>query len=243
MIFPRNKPVPVQYVIDTSRWPQPVMQTLPKGMFANIEKQYAALDIGCPAVAAANNKLFDVPSPFSLDLTFGLDESGDSYWRYEFDTKVHPQKFSAKGGLKEVLAEVLTQTSNGNSIQTQMALPYALVTDEEDTSLMALPPHGIKYENCAFVTGEYVFTDWIRHIASAWILLDQSKPAVVHFEVGKPCMSLCFNKQVDLSYVEMSQAVHDYESQMFGATSYRNNSVGSILETVKSRRPKKLLVK
>ena len=65
------------------------MQALPKGMFANIEKQYAALDIGCPAVAAANNKLFDVPSPFSLDLTVGLDESGDSYWRYEFDTKVH----------------------------------------------------------------------------------------------------------------------------------------------------------
>ena len=62
MIFPRNKPAPVQYIVDTVELESNI-GFVPKGIYPDIEKQHAALDIGCPAMAAANNKLFDVFSP------------------------------------------------------------------------------------------------------------------------------------------------------------------------------------
>lgn len=237
MIFPRSKPVPVQYVIDTDWHDTPI----PKGIFPNIERQYAALDIGCPAMAATNNKLFDVLSPFSFDLTFGRDEFGDPHWHYEFDPKIHRD---AKPSLHDVLPAILTQSVTGEkSIQMQMSMPYCLVTDEKDTSVTILPPHNIQYENCSFASGEFVFTDWIRHLASAWVLRDETKPAVVHFEVGKPCMSLYFNKQIRLAYTEMTQTIRDYTGQINNANYYRTNTVEALFGTVKSRRPKKLLVR
>jgi hypothetical protein len=237
MIFPRNKPVPVQYIIDFEWFATPI----PKGIFPNIEKQYAALDIGCPATAAANNKLFDVLSPFSFDLTFGRDEFGDPYWRYEFDTAIHRE---AKPSLHDILPKMVTQSITGEkSIQIQLSVPYALVTDEKDASVMVSPPHNIKYENCSFVSGEFVFTDWIRHLASAWVLRDESKPAVVHFEVGKPCMSLHFNRQIRLDYTEMTETIRNYRDQINDAHYYRTHTVDSLFETVKSRRPKRLLTK
>ena len=237
MIFRRNKPVPVQYVIDTRRFPGPV-SSMPQGMFPNIEKQYSPLDVGCPAIAAANNKLFDVLSPFSIDLTFGRDESGGPYWSYKFDTQIH-RDWSPS--LHDVLPDLCIASDNGNGIQMRMMLPYALVTDEKDTSVMVVAPHGIKYENCSFISGEFIFTDWISYFASAWAVKDQSKPAVVHFEVGKPCVSLCFNKQVQLSYTEMTETIHNYEGQMINLPFYRNNGSDALFDTIKSRRPKKLL--
>ena len=235
MIFKRNKPVPVQYVLDTRK---PSMQNLPKGLFPNIEKQDSPLDIGCPAIAAANNKLFDISSPFSFDLSFGRESSGEPYWRYDFDTKIH-RDWSPS--LHDILPDMCTATANGNSVQIRMMLPYALVTDEKDTSVMVLPPHGIKYENCSFISGEFIFTDWISQFSSAWVLQDESKPAVVHFEVGKPCLSLCFNKQVQLSYTEMTETIYNYVGQMLHLPFYRNNGSDALFDTIKSRRPKKLL--
>jgi len=238
VIFSRNKPIPVQYVIDTD-WHS---KRMPKGIFPNIQKQYAALDIGCPAMAAANNKLFDVLSPFTFDLTFGRDEFGEPYWHYEFDTKVH--KGGAQGSLHDILPAILTQGITGErSIQMQMSAPYCLVTDEEDTSVTVMPPHNIQYENCSFASGEFVFTDWVRHLSSAWVLRDETQPAVVHFEADKPCMSLYFNKQIRLSYAEMTGAVSDYANQINNAHSYRSNTVEALFETIKSRRPKRLLTK
>ena len=235
MIFKRNKLVPVQYVLDTRKLS---MQNLPKGLFLNIEKQYSPLDIGCPAIAASNNKLFDVPSPFSLDLTFGRDESGEIYWRYDFDTKIHRDWGQS---IHDFLPDMCSTSSNGNSVQMRMMLPYILVTDEKDTSMMILPPHGIKYENCYFVSGEFIFTDWINQFASAWVLQDESKPAVIHFEVGKPCLSLCFNKQVQLSYTEMTETIYNYVGQMINPPFYRKNGSEDLFDIIKSRRPKKLL--
>jgi len=239
MIFRRNKPVVVQYVIDTQRWPG-ATSSLPRGMFPNIEKQHSPLNIACPAIAAANNRLFDIHSPFSLDLTFGRGESGDPYLSYKFDTKIHRDW---NPSIHDVLPELCASTDNGGGIQMRMSLPYALVTDEKDTSVMVIPPHGIKYENCQFVSGEFVFTDWINYFASAWTLEDESKPAVVHFEVGKPCLSLCFNKQVKLSYTEKTEAIQNYESQMTDLVFYRNNGDVALFDTIKSRRPKQLLKK
>jgi hypothetical protein len=237
VIFRRNKPVPVQYIIDTQRWSGAV-SSIPQGMFPNIEKQYSPLDLGCPAIAAANNRLFDILSPFSVDFTFWLDESGAANWSYEFDTKIH-RDWSPS--LHDILPDLCNASKNGSGVQMRMALPYALVTDEEDTSVMVVAPHGIKYENCSFVSGEFIFTDWINYLASAWILKDQSKPAVVHLEVGKPCVSLCFNKQVQLSYVTKTTEIHNYEGQMTNLPFYRSNGSVDLFDTIKSRRPKKLL--
>ena len=242
MTFPRNKPVPVQYLIDLRKMYEGQESSKPpKGIYPNIKKQHSQLDIGCPAIAATNNKLFDVPSPFTFDLIFGRDEFGDSYWRYTFDTKVH-RDFTPS--IHDILKYALTNSeTGGKSIQMQFGVPYALMTDTPDTSLTILPPHNIKYENCAFVTGEFVFTDWVRHLSSAWVLLDESKPAVVHYEIGEPCMSLYFNKQVELSFVENTQKALDYIDQNVLSTFYLKNAIESMFATVKSRRPKKLLVR
>lgn len=245
MIFPRNKLVPVQYIIDTANFQstgEGTFGTVPKGIFPDIEKQYVPLDIGCPAIAAANNKLFDVYSPFTFELKFGCDKSGIPYWKYEFDSKVHPAW--TPQSVREILNKVITHnaTAEGTSVAVQLGLPYALVTDEPDLCLTVIPPHSIEHENCSFISGEFIITDWIRLIASAWVLDDVNKEAVVQFKVNKPCASLYFNKQISMSYTEATDEISKYRDQMSNVTFY-TNSVSSLFTRIKNRRPKRLLAK
>ena len=55
-------------------------------------------------------------------------------------------------------------------------------------------------------------------------------------------MSVYFNKQINLSYMEPTETVKNYMNQMTSVTQYRTNTVNSLFEDIKSRRPKKLLV-
>ena len=80
-------------------------------------------------------------------------------------------------------------------------------------------------------------------MSSGWVLLDKSKPAVVHFELDKPCMLIYFNKQINLSYAEPTEEQHSYMRQTSHVTFYKNNAVGSLFANIKSRRPKRLLAK
>ena len=192
MIFPKVKRAVVKYIIDTDHSKE-TTGFIPKGLFLNIQKHSSATEIGCPATNSANNKFFNILSPISFDLVFGCDEFNTPYWRYEFDTTKH-KDIGSKNSVRKILDNTISLSSDKEekSLQAQFTLPYAFVTDVEDTSLTLLPPHNIKYENCFFATGEFIFTDWIRHLTSAWVLEDKNKEAVVHFEVGEPCICLLY---------------------------------------------------
>ena len=161
--------------------------------------------------------------------------------------KEHPwtaENWAEGHSVRDVLNRSITHSApDGKSFALQIGLPYALVTDEPGLSVTVLPPHGVQYENCYFVSGEFLFADWIRGIASAWILEDTSKEATIRFEVNKPCASLYFNKQITLSYTETTEEISNYKAQMSNLPFFKTNAVGSLFEVVKSRRPKRLLAK
>jgi len=226
MLFPKNKLVPVKYIIDTNDFP--------KGIYPNIKEYNNVKQLGCPAVSSTSKKLFYVNSPISFKLEFGLKDN-EPYYHYEFDTKVHKEVEK----VHNILQKNLELQYSNNVMSIQLLTPYVFITDTKDVSVMTVPPP-LNYNNCSYVSGELYIKDWVRHLNVALVLLDNSKPATVDLSVDTPMLMFAFNKQIDLKYTEMTDKIYKYQKQITGIVNYRKG-IMNLYEDIKSRRPKNLL--
>jgi len=231
MLFPKNKLVPVKYIIDTESYTD--LKT-PKGIYPNIYSYDNNKKLGCPAVLSTDNKLFCVNSPISFDLEFGINNK-EPYYKYNYDTKVH----TVDDRLHSLIKNCLNMQYFKNTLSIQFLMPYAFITDNKDITVMTLPPP-IEYNNCSYVNGEMYIRNWIRHLNAAFVLTNNDKPATVQFSVDKPLLMFVFNKQIKLEYTELTDKIEKYKKQNLNIVNYRKGIL-NYYEDIKSRRPKKLL--
>lgn len=226
MLFPKNKLIPVKYIIDTDEFPL--------GVYPNIEPYPNKKQLGCPAVNSTNNKLFYVNSPASFTLEFGVKDN-EPFYNYNYDTKIHGINNKVHNFIKNSLElQYFKDTMN-----IQILMPYAFVTDNTDLTVMTVPPP-LDYNNCTYASGELYIANWIRHLNVALVLTDNSKPASVSFSVNQPALMFAFNKQIDLQYTEQTDVITKYLKQTKDIVNYRKG-IMNLYKQVVSRRPKKLL--
>lgn len=231
MLFPKNKEIPVKYIIDTENF---INYKYPKGLFSNVYPYDNNKKLGCPAVLSTDNKLFCVNSPVSYKLEFGLNDN-EPYYKYEFNTKTHV----VDDRLHNLIKSCLHMQYFKNTLSIQILMPYAFITDNKEITVMTLPPP-IEYNNCSYVSGELYIKNWIRHLNASFVLTNNDKPATVEFSVDKPIMMFVFNKQIKLEYTEQTDDILKYKNQTENIVNYRKG-IMNLYEDIKSRRPKKLL--
>lgn len=227
MLFPKNKLIPVKYILDTKL-------NVPLGLYPNIEPYPNIKQFGCPAVNSTNNKLFYVNSPINFTVKFGL-KNNEPYYEYEFDNKLH----TPTDKIHEFINKILSMQYDKKTMNIQVLMPYAFVTDNKKLSVMTIPPP-LNYTNCTYVTGEIYIKNWIRHLNFALVLTDNNKEATVTFSVNKPIMLYVFNKQIKLDYTEQTEKIKNYLRHSKGIINYRKG-IMNVYSNVITRRPKKLL--
>ncbi len=227
MLFPKNRLIPVKYIIN-SQW------NFPFGLYPNIKPYPNIKQLGCPAINSTDNKLFYVNSPINFTLKFGI-KNDEPYYEYDFDEKLH----TPSDKVHEFINKTLTMQYQREVMNIQILLPYAFVTDNKDLTVMTVPPP-LDYNNCTFAGGELYIKNWIRHLNLALVLSNNNKVASVTFSVNKPIMMYVFNKQIKLEYTEETDKIKKYLNHNRTLINYRNN-IMSLYKDIVSRRPKKLL--
>lgn len=234
MIFNNTKPVDIGYIIDIERITN---VDIPVGMFKNIEMLPTEKRAGCPAANSAYKRMYQAYPPFSIDLEFGVNGIGETYFKYNLkDSEVY---FSQQ--LEDVLNSIIRVTNNRDKfVDLQMLLPYSFVTDDKDLEVLTTPPIGMETENVFYLPGAYRPYAWIRNQNSAWVLQDLDKVGKVKFDVNVPCIGYTFNKPVNIELKEITDKIKNYRNQNIGILRYKYK-LGDTYKTVLSRRPKKLL--
>lgn len=232
-IFNHRQKTKASYIIDTDLIETP---SVPKGVYSNVQQYRSVRKVGCPAVASADNRLFYVDSPLTIEVEFGLDDFNKPYLKYLFDTKTTQDTVYTRQWLDKILA---VQETNG-IVDFQMIMPYAFVTDDKDLEIQTVPPPNLIHENCSYVIGSLKPYGWIRNLNSAWALIDTSKPARLKFNIDKPALMYNFNKPVAVELVKKTPLINDYLQENKFVSSYRLHQK-KIIDSIVKRRPKKLL--
>ena len=81
----------------------------------------------------------------------------------------------------------------------------------------------MKTENCIYVNGGFKPYNWIRNINSSWTIKDRTKPAKLYFNINDPFISVAFNKNINLEYIETNEKIINYIKQSFQINEFRKN--------------------
>jgi len=233
MIFNIQNKTKVKYIINPSN--------IPLGVFPEIQKYPEVVKkTGCPAVHSIDGKLWYVNSYLDIEIEFGFNSDGNSYFKYEYNKKIHPNVDAVHDMIKQNIFLNTAANSKKNYLDLQVGTPYAFVTDDKELEVNTLPVN-IQYENCIYVPGGLKPANWIRTLNSAYLLDDFSKPAKIKLNIDKPILSFHFNKPIDLEYTEYKGDIKDYHQMSNGIVNYRRKLENSVIKTIIKKRKNKLL--
>lgn len=230
-LFNTQKRIKVQYsIIDTHE-----LQNFSLGIWQNIYKsENYNKDFGCPAVSSVNSRMYQVNSPLKIKIIFGLDDSNEVFYRYEYDTKLHP----TNDEMHKFIDSIFHVELNDKRPTFQILLPYAFITDD-DVELITTEPN-LKTENVSYVSGALNIKNWIRNVNSAWTVVDLDKDGIIYLDVDKPIIKYLFSRPINLFFKELSKDQINYYKNNRGIANIRRN-INSIYNSIIKRRPKKLL--
>lgn len=231
MLFPSSKKAKVQYSIAD----EGNINDHSLGFWNNVEMYPAqAKKFGCPAVASADNRLFYINSPMTIEIEFGYDTLQKPFFTYVYDESQHP----VNDVFHDLLAGIFHIEHNDGIVNFQILLPYVFITDD-DLTVTTIGPN-VKMENCMYVPGALNIKNWIRNLNSAWTVIDPTKTAKVTLDVNKPIIQFLFDKPIDLHYDTLSQKQKDYHRNIQGIVKSKRK-VQRVYNYIKLRRPEKLL--
>jgi hypothetical protein len=226
MLFNNLKKSKVKYFITpTDNYWHPAVYT-------DIEKSQPN-EVGCPAMKVLSDRLFNINGLMTLDLKFGQDEYNVPYFEYEFDTK----EFQVSKENHKSITDMVHVASNNNKASLQHNYGIIFVTDDKDIELTLLGKDG---ENCYFASGAWNIHSWIRAINAAWIIKDVTKPAYVKTKYAEPLVQVLFNKPVEIEQIEPTNDILNYYKYI-KEVSFVKKNISALYETIKNKRPKKLL--
>jgi len=207
MLFNNYKKLPVQW----SLLPILSVDNVALGLFQNIKavNNYKK-NFGCPSVGSIDNRMFYVNSPIEFTVEFGLKEDGSPYYNYEFSNNYH----APTDTMHELLEEICHVEVNNGKMTFQLLLPYAFITDD-DIELITIQPN-LDTDNTEYVNGCLNIKNWIRNVNSAWVLIDNTKPGKIHFDINKPILNYIFSKPINLEYKELSDKQLSYYNHIKG---------------------------
>ena len=228
-IFNYFKNTKVKYIVITEN-------NIPTGFYPNINF-YPTDNTGCPAMASGKNKILYVNAPYNIDIEFGLNEKGVSYYNYEFDDSINPATDSMHNLIKQTVG--VSYEKNSEQLHLQILQPYQFVTDNRELEVTTLPTP-IETINGHYVIGAIKPANWIRNLNFTFMSNDINKITKVSLRIDKPIMMYSFNKSIDLEYIEPTNKMLKYRQQSNGILNYRKK-LSNVYEDVVIRRPKKLL--
>lgn len=232
-MFNLNKKSKASYIIDVNAYK--VERQIPSAFFDNIEKYSKAKDFGCPANKSMKNRLYYIPAFADLDIEFGIKDA-EEYYKFVYDEKQLP--------INELVHKLLNEIfflgiAKNNVLNFQATLPYLFVTDDKELEIMSIVPN-VKAVNAEYALGSFYPYGWLRHINSAWISKDTSKPSYITYRKGEPMVFILFNKPVDLKRINMNDKIKEYRDTHIFSTSYTVNAINYFKKVINFR-PKKLL--
>lgn len=217
------------YIIE----PEFIYSTLPKSVFNNIENLTLGKH-GCPSIHSIKNKIYNVNSYLNIEIEFGIKDN-EAYYKYYLDESI----VHLSSEVHDKVDKLIFINNDNDFLTLQLLAPYAFVTDDKDLEFVTVTP-SMKTENCMYVNGGFKPYNWIRNINSSWTIKDRTKPAKLYFNINDPFISVAFNKNINLEYIETNEKIINYIKQSFQINEFRKN-LGNSFKNAISRRPKKLL--
>lgn len=208
---------------------------IPKFLLPEITKR-KTIDFGCPAIKSTHNKLYNVLSPYTVEITFGLDNNAKPFAYWNFNNK----DMQVTDEISDMFNHIINvQLHNGKAV-LQLHTYLVFVTDDaKDIEVTMLPPDEKTYNNCVFVPGSFYINNWIREINPTYMqTTDES--ATVTLTLGEPFANLMFNYKVDLNYIDGTDNINKYYKYSHNIVSYYKN-VRPIINNIINKRPNKLL--
>jgi len=211
------------------------IENIPSGIYSSIEKYSNIIHQSkCPAVAMTNNRFYYANSFLNIDIEFGLKENDEPFYSYVFGKEHPPFK-----EMHSLIDRVVKVAYVNDAVNLQVISPYLFVTDDKNVEVITIPPN-IEYENCVYVPGGLKPYYWLRNLNSVFMLSDKTKMAKVKFRINKPMLFFYFNKPVDLKYMEATEKIKSYHSQVRNIIAFRSGLEKYYMNVV-NRRPRKLL--
>lgn len=223
MIFNSLKKIKVGYFHKYST-------VLPRFLFQDISAV-----VGCPSAASLKNRIYGVKPLISMEVKFGIDDNGEPYYTYIFDSK----NFHKVENIHNAIDEILTVQKVKNKCVLQVLQFVHLVTDDKNLEVVLVEPVNKNYKNCEFVTAAFLPYGWIRSINASYIQ-SSNKEGSVSINVNKNIYRLIFNRPVVLENIEPNEKIIRYESTVFNVAGFLKN-LNNIYPRILKTRPKKFL--
>lgn len=223
MIFNNYKKIKVGYFFKYS-------SIVPRFLFQEISN-----NVGCPAAYSNKNRIYGVKPLITVDIIFGLDDKGNPYYNYEFDTK----NFHKTKNIHNALEDMIVIQKVNNKAVLQIMQYVHLVTDNKKLEVTLLDPPKNNYFNCDFITASFKPYGWIRSINASYIQTS-NKVAKVKLNVDNDIYRLFFNMPVKLEEIIPTDKIVRYEQIVFNVAGYLKN-LKNIYPRILKLRPKKLL--
>ena len=196
----------------------------------------------CPAVVNLESRLFEIPCPFDISVSFGRTDTGKAA------LKVNGGENSAIRATK--LRELIHLTSEAewrhpDRPMLQLALPYVFVSDEPVYLNQLAPFLSYRPEPLpgTIFAGRFPVHVWPRPLMWAFEWHDPTKPLVL--KRGEPLFYAQFetrtqDRPIQMIEAEQTPELMEYLEAISGTVNYVNQTF-SLFKAAEDRRPAQLL--